>query len=55
MKGTSGPEGRHKLYQKKDTKKTANVCGQINGFSHFCKPQKNECNGGEDTLLEAEV
>ena len=29
MKGTSGLEGRHKLYQKKDMKNTANVCRQM--------------------------
>ena len=39
MKGTSGPEGRHKLYQKKDIKNTANVYRQM-GSHNFVNHRK---------------
>ena len=44
MKGTSGPEGRHKLYQKKDMKNTANVYRQM-GSHNFVNHRKTNIMG----------
>ena len=44
VKGTSGLEGRHRLYPKKDMKNTANVCGQM-GSQIFVNHRKMNITG----------